>query len=298
MVPMDPFRLEPERPGPSPGILTLWLDQGDRPVVVLDHSLIQRLELTLKSLPKNAEGLILASSAPRAFVAGADLGAIAELPDDQLHRYLQYASRVFAMLCELPYPTAAAIHAAALGGGLELAMHCTVLVASRPEGKPYPVGLPEAGLSICPGWGGTNLLPARMDPERAIRLTIEGKPMTFDEAERENLFDVIATTRDELIEKARGWIHKHGRQGPRSGLPTRWIGNKPIASRVLEALDMIRPEVATGPGLAVCDAIDTGLTKGWAAALAVEQRHLVRLRNEPAGKEAIRAFFERSAKKA
>ena len=75
MIAMDPFRLESERTGPTPGIVTLWLDQGDRPVVVLDHPLIQRLEATLKSLPSNAEGLILASAAPRAFVAGADLAA-------------------------------------------------------------------------------------------------------------------------------------------------------------------------------------------------------------------------------
>lgn len=297
MAHMDPFRLETERPGATPGIVTLWLDQGDRPVVVLDHPLIQRLEATLKVLPKNAEGLILASAAPRAFVAGADLSAIAELSDDQLHRYLQYASRVFAMLCELPYPTVAAIHAATLGGGLELAMHCDGLIASPPEAKPYPVGLPEAGLSICPGWGGTNLLPARMDPEKAIRLTAEGKPLQFDEARAANLFDSVAPTHKDLIPAAREWIRAQARPVRRSGTPSRWIGCKPVAAKVLIALDRVRPELTSAPALAVCDAIDTGLAKGWNAALAVEQQHLVRLRSEPAGKQAIQAFFERSAKK-
>lgn len=298
MPDMDPFRLETERTGPSPGILTLWLDQGDRPVVVLDHPLIQRLEATLKALPTNAEGLILASAAPRAFVAGADLAAIASLDADQLRRYLQYASRVFAMLCDLPYPTAAAIHAATLGGGLELAMHCDGLIASAPEGKPYPVGLPEAGLSICPGWGGTNLLPARMDPERAIRLTAEGKPLTFDEARAANLFDSIAPTHSDLIPAAREWIRAQRRPVRRSGTPSRWIGCKPVAAGVLSALDRLRPELTGAPALAVCDAIDTGLAKGWHAALAVEQEHLIRLRNEPAGRQAIQQFFERTAKKA
>ena len=294
---MDPFRLETERTGPTPGIVTLWLDQGDRPVVVLDHPLIQRLEATLKSLPMNAEGLILASAAPRAFVAGADLSAITELSDDQLHKYLAYASRVFGMLCELPYPTAAAIHAATLGGGLELAMHCDGLVACPPESKPYPVGLPEAGLSICPGWGGTNLLPARMDPERAIKLTAEGKPLMFDEACDAGLFDEIAPTQGDLIESARDWIHAQPKPTRRSGTPSRWIGSRDVAKAVLEALDRIRSEITSAPGLAVCDAIDTGLAKGWNAALQVEQEHLVRLRSEPAGKQAIEQFFQRSAKK-
>jgi len=297
MIAMDPFRLETERTGPTPGIVTLWLDQGDRPVVVLDHPLIQRLEATLKSLPSNAEGLILASAAPRAFVAGADLAAIAELNDDQLHKYLAYASRVFGMLCELPYPTAAAIHAATLGGGLELAMHCDGLVACPPESKPYPVGLPEAGLSICPGWGGTNLLPARMDPERAIKLTAEGKPLMFDEACDAGLFDEVAPTQGDLIKTARAWIRMQQKPTRRSGTPSRWIGSKDVAKAVLEALDRIRSEITSAPGLAVCDAIDTGLAKGWNAALQVEQEHLVRLRNEPAGKQAIQQFFERSAKK-
>lgn len=294
---MDLFRVEPERPGPLPGILTLWLDQGDRPVVVLDEALIRRLEATIASLPTNAEGMILASAAPRAFVAGADLSAIAELPDDELHRYLQFGSRVFAMLCALPYPTAAAIHAAALGGGLELAMHCDALIASRPEGKPYPVGLPEAGLSICPGWGGTNLLPARMAPDRAIRLSAEGGTMPFDEAERQGLFDAVAESRGDLIGAARGWIREQGDLSPRTGLPRRWIGTRAAAAGVLRALDTVRPAITSAPGLAVCEAIDTGLAKGWSAALACEQRHLVRLRSAPAGREAIRAFFERSSGK-
>lgn len=295
---MDPFRLETERPGSSPGVVTLWLEQEGRPVVVLDHELIQRLETTLKSLPANAEGLILASAAPRAFVAGADLQAIMALDNNQLHRYLDYASGVFGMISDLPYPTAAAIHAATLGGGLELAMHCDALIASRPENKPYPVGLPEAGLSICPGWGGTNLLPARMDPANAIRLTAEGKPMLFDQAEQAGLFDAVAETQGDLIEACTSWIRSQPGPVSRAGTPSRWIGMKEVAPGVLEALDSVRSEITSAPGQAVCDAIDTGLAKGWNAALAVEQEHLVRLRNEPAGKEAIEAFFARSAKKA
>src|SRR4030095_4414837 len=80
-----------------------------------------------------------------------------------------------------------AINGAALGGGLELAMHCDGLVAAPPPsrdgapGKPYPVGLPEAGLGLCPGWGGTNLLPARMDAADAIRRAASGQTMTDDE---------------------------------------------------------------------------------------------------------------------
>lgn len=301
---MEPFRLEHEHAGDQPGIVTLWLEQGDRPVVVLDHDLVLRLELTLKALPANAAGLVLASAAPRAFVAGADLKAIVELDDARLHAYLANASRVFAMISALPYFTAAAIHAAALGGGLELAMHCDGLIGCPPAdrdgkpGRPYPIGLPEAGLSICPGWGGTNLLPARMDPAEAIRRTATGKPMTSAEAISAGLFDSVAETPETLIETARSWIRNQAGPVHRTGSPGRWIGCPDVSAAVLSALDAVRDELTTPSGMAVCEAVDTGLAKGWRAALAVEQDHLVRLRSTPAGQAAIEAFFAKSAKKA
>src|SRR6185295_8949020 len=152
-------------------------------------------------------GLILASASDRVFVAGADLKSISEWDDTQLQKYLEYGASVFAMLADFPFPTVAAINGAALGGGLELAMHCDALVAApSPSGKPYPVGLPEAGLSLCPGWGGTNMLPARVEPAAAIRMTCEGKPMPSDQAKIAGLFDRVAPTPAELLPTAKAWL--------------------------------------------------------------------------------------------
>ena len=111
----------PDASGPGAGVGVLTLEQPGKPVVVLDLPLIQRLEATLHALPKDLRGLVLASAGDRAFVAGADLNAIQALDDDQLHQYLAYASGVFAMLSQLPFPTATAIQGAALGGGLGFA---------------------------------------------------------------------------------------------------------------------------------------------------------------------------------
>lgn len=286
-------------------VATVRLEQPGRPVIVLDHALIRALDRTLQSVPPDIAGLIVASASERAFIAGADLNAILDLDDDALLRYLEYAAGVFARLSNFPFPTAAAINGAALGGGLELAMHCDGLIAApSPTGKPYPVGLPEAGLAICPGWGGTNLLPARMaDAADAIRRTAEGRPLTFDQAASAGVFDAVAASPGELIQTAARWLQSPGaRAGAtrsnRDGAPARWNGRMGRAPRVLEALDQVRPELPkTAAGAAVADCVNIGLTQGWAAAIAAERRHLVRLRHTPEARGAITAFFAKSGAK-
>mgnify|MGYP000157662413 CR=1 FL=1 len=295
-----PFQIEQDPTGPFAGIAVIRLEQPGSPVVVLDEALIQRIEATLGAL-RGATGLILASASQRVFIAGADLKSIQAMSDPDLDAYLAYGQRVFGMIAGLPFPTVAAINGAALGGGLEIAMHCDALIAApSPTGKPYPVGLPEAGLSICPGWGGTNLFPARMDPADAITRTATGKPMAFDEAVAANFFDAVAPSADVLIPTCKQWIVARRAMGtpPRDGAPSRWIGHYDAKARVSSALHSLRDSLpSTEPARAVLAAVTAGLEKGWQRALDVERRELVRLRSTPMGKAAIEAFFEKTSRK-
>lgn len=296
-----PFSLEADQTGPLAGVFVARLEQPGRPVVVLDEALIQRLDATMDAIPADCRGLVVASASEKVFIAGADLRAISELDDGALDRYLAFGQRVFGRLSQLPFPTAAAINGAALGGGLEVAMHCDALIgAPSASGRPYPVGLPEAGLSICPGWGGTNMLPARMDCAEAITRIATGKPLNFDEARGAGLFDQVAPSPEGLLTAAKHWVADRASKGrvERDGAPSRWIGRAAVAPRCLAALDEVRPELpATASASAVAEAVDTGLTRGWQAALDCERRHLVHLRHTPEGAAAIKAFFERSAAK-
>lgn len=297
---VTPFAVDIETSGPYAGIVTVRMEDPAKPVLVLDHQLIQRLEVTLLAVPVPSAGLILATTSDRVFVAGADLKTISEWDDSQLTRYLEYGAKVFAMLADFPFPTAAAINGAALGGGLELAMHCDALVgAPSPTGKPYPIGLPEAGLSLCPGWGGTNLLPARIDAADAISRTAGGRTMLFDEAVKAGLFDKVASSAGELLNTAKSAVAElRTRPSQRDGAPKRWIGRPDRAAPVLKALDSIKSELPqTDSARAVTEAIDAGLTRGWQAALEVERRHLVRLRHTPAARQALEAFFAKASAK-
>jgi len=295
-----PLPVHVEQSGPHAGVATLTLEQPGKPVVVLELEVFQRLEATLASMPKGLVGCVIASASERVFVAGADLKSIMDLDDAALDKYLQYGSRVFQMIADLPYPTAAAINGAALGGGLELAMHCDALVgAPSASSKPYPVGLPEAGLKICPGWGGTNLLPARIDPADALRRTATGATMMFDDAVKANLFDTVAPSAADLLTTAKSWVTRRAAFGriERDGAPLRWVGRSKHAKGTIEALDATRAELqTTEPGKAVAECVDTGLLRGYDAALAAERQHLIRLRNLPPAKEAIAAFFAKAKK--
>lgn len=301
----QPLPISHEQTGEFAGIVTVTLEQPGRPVVVLDHDLLRRIEVTLSSVPRTARGLVLAS-ASRVFIAGADLKSISQWPDDELNRYLQHGARVFGLLAKFPFPTAAAIGGAALGGGLEIAMHCDGLIGAPPgpgkdgaPGKPYAIGLPECGLCLCPGWGGSNLLPARMDPAEAIRRTATGQTMTYDEAVLARVFDAVAPDQTSLLATAKRWVASRGAPGSKpkatDGAPLRWIGRDSCARGVMDALDRVRSELSdTAQARATIRAVDTGLGLGWAAACGVEREELVRLRHTPEAKSALEAFFARS----
>ena len=276
-------------------VLVVELTQ-DAPVVVLNRDLLESLDATLDGLELDGvAGVVLASASEKVFVAGADLKAVRDLSDADLHEYLEFGAAVYAKLHQMPVWTAAAINGAALGGGLELAMHCDGLIGAL-GAKPYPIGLPEAGLAICPGWGGTNLLPARIEPGNAIRQTAAGTPMKYPDAADAGLFDLIAQDAtppsDGLRSLAADWIRGQGAPPTRDGAPHRWIGRN--AEPVREALASATDDLGdTGPAKAVADAVGVGLEKGWAASLQCERDHLVRLRHEPAGQAAIEAFFSK-----
>ncbi len=301
-VDASPLHVERVESGPQAGVVTLTLEQPGRPVVVLDHALLKAIDRALDGIEaehaSGMTGLVLASAAPRSFVAGANLKEIMDLDDEALHEYLRFGAKVFHRFATMPVTTVAAINNAALGGGLELAMHCDVLIGADWKSgggeKPYPVGLPEAGLGICPGWGGTNMLPARMDAADAIIRTATGRPMKSDQARDAGLLSETVD-QDTLLDRARE-LAAAPKAAP--SVHAKSISDSDTRGRALAAFTEARDTLEDkDPEGAVLACVRAGLESGWDHAIETERNELVRLRSTEQGRRSIQAFFDKSAKR-
>jgi len=133
------------------------------------------------------KALTLTGAGDKAFVAGADIEELAALDPMAARETSLRGQRVFRRLETMPKPSVAAINGYALGGGLELAMSCTLRVASSNA----KLGQPEVKLGIIPGYGGTQRLPRLVGRGRALELLLTGDMIDAAEAHRIGLVNHV-----------------------------------------------------------------------------------------------------------
>lgn len=114
----------------------------------------------------------------RSFVAGADIKQMNDFDADQATEFAQKGHAAMDALSQLPYPVIAAVNGFALGGGLELALACDLIYASDKA----KLGLPEVGLGIIPGFGGTQRLGRTIGWHHARELVFSGRQVRAEEA--------------------------------------------------------------------------------------------------------------------
>jgi enoyl-CoA hydratase len=167
----------------------------------------------------------------KAFAAGADIAQVAALED-------VFAAREFSILGQsvmseigaLPVPSIAAINGFALGGGLELALACDLRVASTKA----KLGMPEVGLGLIPGFGGTQRLPRLIGRGRALDLILTGRHLAAEEALSLGLVNRVA---EDALEAAKE-------------LARSIITNGPVA------LALAKEALGRGEGLDLQDALE------------------------------------------
>jgi enoyl-CoA hydratase len=159
------------------GIVTINRPQA---LNALNQDLLIELSLVTDLITQDSEAkAVIFTGEGKAFVVGADIGQIVELQDVFAAReFAILGQAVFNEIAALPVPTIAAVNGFALGGGLELALACDLRVASHKA----LLGLPEVGLGIIPGFGGTQRLPRLVGRGRAFDLIFTGRHVPADEA--------------------------------------------------------------------------------------------------------------------
>lgn len=132
--------------------------------------------------------VIVTGAGDKAFIAGADIGELARLTPLEGREHARYGQRILDSIELLPIPSIAAINGYAYGGGLELAMACTLRVASENA----RMGLPETSLGILPGFGGTQRLARLVGRARAAEFVLTAeKGITANAAERIGLVNQV-----------------------------------------------------------------------------------------------------------
>ncbi|MEA2208401.1 MAG: enoyl-CoA hydratase / 3-hydroxyacyl-CoA dehydrogenase, partial [Solirubrobacteraceae bacterium] len=202
--PADVIKLETR----DDGVAIAWLANGQMnsisPQVAGDLE-----EVWAKVKESGVRALVIASSNPFLFSAGADIKAFTTMDAAAGETLIAETHALFKELGEGRVATIAAVNGLAFGGGCELAMACDVRIAARSA----LFGQPEIRLGIFPGFGGTQRLPRLVGANKALEMNLVGDPVLADEAFEFGLVNRVVEDH-ELLDTALSWARRLAQDPP------------------------------------------------------------------------------------
>lgn len=153
--------------------------------------------------------VVLAGAGEKAFVAGADISELNTATPVQAQRMAQNGQRMMRGIELLGKPVIARLQGFALGGGLELAMACHLRIASEKA----KLGLPEIGLGLMPGFGGTQRIVRLAGRSAALELTLSGTPIDAQRALAIGLINRVVAV-EELDAEVERWADQLANAAP------------------------------------------------------------------------------------
>ncbi len=166
---------------------------------ILSTKTMQDIHHAFQAVQKDSDlrVAILTGNGEKVFSAGADINELRLLDSAGGQLLSQEGKEVLDFIENLGKPVIAAVNGVALGGGCELAMACTLRIAS----KNARFGFPEAKAGLIPGYGGTYRLPNLVGKGRALEMILTGEPVCADEALRVGLVNKVVPS-EELLSAA------------------------------------------------------------------------------------------------
>jgi enoyl-CoA hydratase len=204
------------------GIIMEFLkwSQGDRvgvitiaspPANTLSKNVLTELSILLDRVENDNEvRVIVIHGEGRFFCAGADIKEFTTIENgEQFSELARYGQKVCDRIENFPKPIIAAVHGAALGGGLELAMSCHFRLISEKA----KMGLPELQLGLIPGFAGTQRLPRLVGTAKAAEMVLTSTPITGEEAVKAGLANHVFPE-EKLLENAMEMAKKIAKKSP------------------------------------------------------------------------------------
>jgi enoyl-CoA hydratase len=192
------------------GIAVVTINRPEK-LNALNEDVIARLVSVFEGCrdSHSIRAVILTGAGEKAFVAGADIGVLATLDARGAKETAQRGQRLTLLMESIGKPVIAAINGYAFGGGLELAMACTIRLAA--EGA--KMGQPEVKLGLLAGYGGTQRLPRLVGRGRGLEMLLTGEPIDAAEAHRIGLVNRVVK-REALLDEAKALAKKILAAGP------------------------------------------------------------------------------------
>lgn len=260
---------------------------------------IERLEAE-----EQLAGVVLAS-AKKVFFAGGDINMLLELREEDKPAFMEKTTEMkdqLRRLEKLPVPVVAAINGAALGGGYELTLACNYRIALNAPS--VLIGLPEVGLGLMPGGGGTVRLVNLLGLEKALPYLLEGKRLTPDVACEKGLIDETVEELEQLVPRAKAYILEN-RDNPDAAVQP-WDregfsipggnANSPKLAGLLATAPAMLLSKTKGQLPAPQEILDKAIEAArldFETAMRVETRGLVYLAMTPQAKQQMAAFFSK-----
>jgi enoyl-CoA hydratase/3-hydroxyacyl-CoA dehydrogenase len=186
----------------------LWLNRP--PANPLSPAVIEELGDLWGKIDGKLRAVVIASSNPFTFSAGADIKEFTKMnPDEEGKALLEAAHGFMTAMEKSSTVTIAAVNSLAFGGGCELAMACDFRIAAESA----TFAQPEINLGIIPGFGGTQRLPRLVGEGKALEMNLRGDSITAFEALRHGLVNQVVPDH-ELLDTSLAWARKLAGQAP------------------------------------------------------------------------------------
>ncbi|MEJ2188108.1 MAG: 3-hydroxyacyl-CoA dehydrogenase NAD-binding domain-containing protein [Acidobacteriota bacterium] len=279
------------------GVAIVWLDHPDKPVNTLSPAAVVEFNETVMPLLEDdtVRALVVASAKPDTFIAGADLEVIEGLDEAAISAMSREGNALLERIFTARKPVVAAVHGAALGGGLEVALACHYILAS--DDPKTVLAQSEVMLGLLPAGGGTQRVVERVGLVAALPMLLTGKRVRARRAKKMGLVDAVTTPGGiaetgarAALALAAGTLRRPARKKSLmdrlAALPP---GRKFILKKARQQVARRTRGLYPAPP-AILECVETGLQRGRAAGLERESSYFGKLAVTPESRNLVRLF--------